>query len=741
MMIMPETPTEREQSQIELEVQSQTELPESSSELGQRGRSDEDEAPQTTQRRRLFLLLVWSFCLCAFIIVLIYTLHHFQTRPVRSCKSEACLQVSAHLSAFADPFTQPCDFYLYTCLSDWRKGRQRGPGLPGPPGARQDQRPSPQHVDQRLRKKKLTDRKTLLLQYLKDTLESNDKLASSAEQKAKMFYHSCLDTRSIETAGAEPFLKLIENLGGWAVTDQKWNQTDLNSTLGLLMRNYGTFPFFNLLVGKDPNESSQQTSRNYIQIDQPDLLIPIDFNSQTEKSEAKTETLRPFFSMCTRYLSLLGAPQRDSLNHVGQFISLSSELAVATAPLEYRLAKGQLYQRMTIRELQSQAPVIDWLGCLQMAFEPVSLTEDDPVLVHNLPYIIKMSQIISDWLNKPEYSNSFPLHTYMIFNLLHTMIPALDYRFKETVEQIEPRWKSCVLETERGFGSVLTHFLNKRTAHAEVNEIIENMVTSLKSKLHGLQWNNPKTHKAVVKKVNSLTHKKWTSNQTNEAEFDNFFAEITMGSTFFWNYAQLLSLWQKSRIKLLEEQSEGVDILSVSPVLNRKELVFPLGMFVPPLFHPTYPRAFNYGVTGFLIAKDILHLLLPDVHGHSESVAQVANCVWTYYLNAKDRSRAGGNSLSRAQQQEVWVQYSALELALQAYQQSLKSNPSDTSLSGLSHTNLFLSAFSQFNCDLDPYHDSMPLESSFLVKVLCAKSELCVLHCAKEKYQPALKSC
>ena len=122
--------------------------------------------------------------------------------------------------------------------------------------------------------------------------------------------------------------------------------------------------------------------------------------------------------------------------HVGTFISLSSELAVAAAPLQYRLSKGQLYQRMTIRELQvkeeeeedvfpytysvfesckelifftqicqqSQAPAIDWLGSLQAAFHLLPLTEDDHVLLHNSPYIMQMSRIVGKWLNKHELS-------------------------------------------------------------------------------------------------------------------------------------------------------------------------------------------------------------------------------------------------------------------------------------------------------------------------------------------------
>lgn len=45
-----------------------------------------------------------------------------------------------------------------------------------------------------------------------DLSESNDTLGSTAVQKARGFYHSCLDTKSIETAGAEPFLKLIQKV-------------------------------------------------------------------------------------------------------------------------------------------------------------------------------------------------------------------------------------------------------------------------------------------------------------------------------------------------------------------------------------------------------------------------------------------------------------------------------------------------------------------------------------------------
>ncbi|XP_029307040.1 kell blood group glycoprotein isoform X2 [Cottoperca gobio] len=720
-------------------------------------------------------LLFLGFSVCAAILGLIcYKHRHLLNRSnnqegkVTPCLSPACQWASAQLSMSADPFTQPCDYFLFTCGSDRLSadsgGRQRGQGIPGHPQNQKETAAWPKRRgqsgardDRGLRGEKILDRRSVLLQYLREMLESNDRPGRAAVQKAKAFYHSCLDTKSIETAGAEPFLTLVQNLGGWAVSGQ-WNRTDFNATLSLLMRDYATFPFFNLYVGKDPNEIARGTTKRYIQIDQPDLLIPIEWNSKTLKSQAKTQTLLPFLASCQRYLALLGAPSSSSMIHVGTFISLSSELAVSAAPLHHRHTQGQLYQRMTIRELQSKAPAIDWLACLQAAFHPLLLIEDDQVLLHNSLYIVQMSHIIGKWLKRHELSTS-PVHTYMLLNLLHTLMPALDSRFTETEKNLSlalgntdeggPRWKRCVLETERGFDSVLTHLLRERTAHREAEEIIQNIFSSFKSKLRELKWTDQKSFRFVMRKVQSLIPRLWTTREiSSEAEIDQLFSKVTVGTHgFFSNYVQLLSLWQKRRRRLLTEQDEAADILSVTPFLLGDELLFPMGMFLPPLFHPNYPRAMNYGVLGFLTAKDILHLLLPDIYSQSETVHDVGECVWDHYLTATEKAGRGAFSLSAAQQQEVWVQYSALQIALQcfpqAYHQSLKNDPEDTSISGLSHTRLFLTSFSQVNCDSDPYREFMPLEPSFLITVICANSDLCPtsLQCANKTQQHSFQTC
>lgn len=64
---------------------------------------------------------------------------------------------------------------------------------------------------------------------------------SKAEQKAKMYYESCLDVNdTIEELGAKPMLLLLRELDGWNVTDSGFNVTkfSLQKTLQKVQNKY-----------------------------------------------------------------------------------------------------------------------------------------------------------------------------------------------------------------------------------------------------------------------------------------------------------------------------------------------------------------------------------------------------------------------------------------------------------------------------------------------------------------------
>ncbi|KAJ8392883.1 hypothetical protein AAFF_G00070870 [Aldrovandia affinis] len=686
------------------------------------------------------------------------------------CLSPACMKAAARLSVAADPFTQPCDYFLGSCGAGGQavatRGRQRGKELNMGKRGREEWLAGKKRQGREVHlvtdiqtntdalPDRLSDRQTALLQAIREILESPDRPGSvnSAEQKVRRFYRSCMDTRTIEQLGSQPVLKLIDKLGGWAVSG-KWNHSDFNFTLSLLMKEYSTFPFFSVYVGKDRNDSDSSSHRKYIQIDQPEFQIPVEWDSNENKSKLKLQNVRQSLSFHLQLLGLLGVPFGSTNLHTGLFLQLSSQLALAASPLTHRLQHKLLYQRMTVRELQAAAPAIDWLSCLQATFHPIHVSQSELVLLHNLPYIIHMSRTISKWQHNQEMSGSGPLHTFMVLSLLHKVIPALNSKFTEIqrnlsigfgdTQEVVPHWNKCVLEAERGFDTVLMLLMRERVGERETKELMQDIYSSLKSKLSTLKWRDEESHSLVLNMVRSLTLRLSTSKENlSQSKIDQHYSEVPVSEDdYFSNYLQSLSLQQKRRNKCFL-QTTAPDIFSFTPSLASAEIDIPVGMFVPPFFHPSFPRAVNYGILGTLLAKEILHLLLPDIQSQSETPQRVSECVWAHYRRLTETShKADPPPLTPAQQQEIWLQHTALHIALQAYNQRLLKCHGDTSLSSLSHTHLFLASFAQINCD--SFNEPLPFEPFFLVTVICMNSDLCprTMTCSHNSQQGFSQKC
>ncbi|KAL7887412.1 hypothetical protein AOLI_G00051330 [Acnodon oligacanthus] len=715
------------------------------------------EEPKSLVRRLWFKLLLVLFVssLIGAVIGLGYYSHWKTNQGPFPCLSPACLRVAEHFSAVMDPFSRPCDYFLFTCGAETTplsRGRQRGKVFShnvttgqdrrrwtgkGGGGGRID-RESETKREGDEKPERIPDRHIALLETIKEILESpvRDLTVNSAKEKAQRFYNSCIDSKIAESGNSERFLTLIQQLGGWAVSG-RWTQPNFNTTLALLMAQYNTFPFFNVYVGSDQREGRTNESARFIQIDQPDFPFPIDWNSNTNRSIINPKSLRPFLSSCRQLLALLDVPSTQIIPHCGQYVSLCSTLVIATSPLPYRLSRKLLYHRITIQELQLLAPAIDWLYCLQAIFHPLPISQSDFVLLHNLPYIKYLSQTISIWKRNTDMKASDPLHTYMLLTLLQTVIPALDSRFiqikknfsiaSDCREEDVPHWRHCVLQTMKGFDTLLGHVIKEHYANEEAEELIQDIYSTFKTKVANLSWRDEETQHFILNKVQSLTPRLSINTEVlDPLTLNEYYAEVNMNEKdYFSNYLQLLVLQQRRMSRIFSHTAQN-DVLFIRPFLFGDDIIFPVGLFVSPLFHSSYPRAINYGILGSLMAKDLFHLLLPEILSQSDSSRLESECVWSFYVNGRASAGISGtSSLSQSQQQEVWVQYSALQVALQAYHKSLQRHSADTSVSGLSYIHLFLSSFIQASCGSEPNRAFMPFEPSFLVTVLCRNSDLC----------------
>lgn len=109
---------------------------------------------------------------------------------------------------------------------------------------------------------------------------------SKAEQKAKMYYESCLDVNdTIENLGAKPMLELLKTIGGWNVTNSSFNidTWSLQKILQTVQNKYNIGALFSYAVGEDDRNSS----RHVIQIDQSGLTLPTRENYLNKTEHAK----------------------------------------------------------------------------------------------------------------------------------------------------------------------------------------------------------------------------------------------------------------------------------------------------------------------------------------------------------------------------------------------------------------------------------------------------------------------
>lgn len=226
------------------------------------------------------------------------------------CLKESCIHASSEILNSIDQKVDPCDdFYAFAC-NRWIKNN-----------------PIPDGKSMWGTFAKLEQRNQLVI---KNVLERPiDEFKSKAEKKAKLYYESCLDENElIEKMGAQPMLKLIQDVGGWNVSEpERFNVStwSLETTLKTLQNKYNMGGLFGWAVGEDDRNSS----RHIIQIDQGGLTLPTKENYLNKTAHAKV--LAAYLEYMVKVAVLLGANETEATRQMQAIIDFETRLAEITA--------------------------------------------------------------------------------------------------------------------------------------------------------------------------------------------------------------------------------------------------------------------------------------------------------------------------------------------------------------------------------------------------------------------------
>lgn len=359
--------------------------------------------PSSWDRRnkleKVLLVIAFSlFIVCCVLIVLsvreadtsaqIRQLHQSIVNSKVPCLEKHCIYAANEILRSIDDQIDPCDdFYAFSC-NQWIKNNPipDGKSMWGTFG-------------------KLEQQNQMVV---KTVLERNyTEFNSTAEKKAKMYFESCIDNdEMMEKLGAQPMMKLLQDIGGWNVTPsdggEKFNVQEwtLQKILQKLHNTYNMGGLFGWAVGEDDRNSSQ----HIIQIDQGGLTLPTRDN-YINRTEQHEKILVAYLDYMTKIGVLLGAKdENDTRRQMKEVIDFETRLAEITVPNEQRRDEESMYNLMTLAELQELAPFINWHDHFEDAFRLVKrkIQPKEKVVVYSPSYLKNLTALVNNYTKTDE---------------------------------------------------------------------------------------------------------------------------------------------------------------------------------------------------------------------------------------------------------------------------------------------------------------------------------------------------
>jgi predicted metalloendopeptidase len=426
---------------------------------------------------------------------------------------------------------------------------------------------------------------------LKDILEgaAKDKTAvkGSERQKVGDFFASGMDVARIERDGLKPLATHLARI------DKLKGNRELPSLLASMHQEL-FHPAFHFRVEQD-----DKSSEHYIvQISQGGLGLPE--REYYLKTDAKSAEIRG------KYLEFLAKNF--------QFLGESPALAKAHAGIvmEELRDPNAVYHKMTLAELSTQAPGLDW-GAY---FKALGLGPLDSLLVRQPKFFQELGRMAQD-------VPATQWRTYLRWNLIRStasyLAPAIetasfDFYGKtlEGTESQKARWKRVLEHTDGAMGEALGKLYVERAfppqAKARMMELVKNVLTALRGRIRNLEWMSEATKQQALAKVDTIRVKIGYPDVWR----DYAKLSINRGSFVLNGLAARAFEFRRNLGKLgqpIDRNEWGMtpptNNAYYEPTLN--EICFPAGILQPPYFDLDADDAVNYGNIGATIGHELTH--------------------------------------------------------------------------------------------------------------------------------------
>ena len=421
--------------------------------------------------------------------------------------------------------------------------------------------------------------------------------AGSVDAKIGIFYASYMDTAAIDAAGIRPLAPYQAQLE--AVRDKKQMVLLMGRWAGLV-----DMPL-DLGVGpdaRDPTVYSAGADQGGLGLDDRDYYL---------KDDARLAKARVAYVAYVRTLLTLDG-DTDAAAHADAVMALETKIAAAQWSKEANRDPVKTYNPMTLAELSTKAPAIDW----QAFFAAGQLVDPPFVSIAQPSYAWALAGLVEDQ----------PLDvwkTYLRVRLLDANARVLPAAFREAsyqfhdvaitgVKQDLPRWQHGVASVNGALGQAIGQVYAAQyfppAQKARMVKLVDNLLQAYAQSIDGLTWMSAATKVEAHAKLAKYGVKIGYPDVWR----DYSGLEVKAGDPV-GNHLRAAQFEYRRKVMRNGKKVDRTEWFMTPQTVNayyapdRNEIVFPAAILQPPVFDMQADDAVNYGAIGAIIGHEISH--------------------------------------------------------------------------------------------------------------------------------------
>ncbi|KAF4525578.1 hypothetical protein B566_EDAN010437, partial [Ephemera danica] len=511
------------------------------------------------------------------------------------CTTPGCKLAAKQLQQSINASVDPCeDFYEFSC-GGWMAKH------PVPP------------TESQWSQFNLIDSK--LDHQLRDMLQSEAEDADPAPLCkywgwAKTMYKACMDTERMEERGVAPLAALLDELGGWPMATEDWDEPAFSwpRVLAASTRRFAVTPLLAVYVYLDRKDSN----RSVVTVDQSTLVLPRAMLADPLTYGNMLSSYAEWIVECGREVAKANKQRHVSLTSLyveaHEIVDFEIELAQLTSASEERRDPYRMYNSMSLRQLQkwsdsaaNEKPQIHWESFLRQLFADtdVEVSTGERVIVKEMEFILKLVALLEDTPPRT-------VANYLMWRLVRHLsrettqhMRDLSFNFDKIysgVKEDTHRWRECVsrvnnaLPFAAGYKYVQRHFDD--TAKSTALAMVAHIQRAFKARVADAAWMDEATREAASSKADSMTQfigfPDWLH---NKSALVAFYHGMAINENHFENV----------------ESATSFQVQRVFNKLRKHTDPFPAGILQAPFFSKDTIEALNYGSIGVVIGHEITH--------------------------------------------------------------------------------------------------------------------------------------